>query len=119
MHFKIILKKRQTQNLTGESINEFCQCKKLKFNESFQEIPNQTIDFKLDQLRQEIFQLQQLIKQLLSNCIELNKEEVFRISINRINNKEGYIQGNVELICLGFNSFDRSNCQLFTNGQQD
>ncbi|KAM9976751.1 hypothetical protein ACTFIR_010595 [Dictyostelium discoideum] len=60
----------------------------------------------------------------LSNIIMLageikEEEEVFKISINRINNKEGYIEGNVELICLGFNSTDRSNCQLYTDGQQD
>ncbi|EAL72078.1 hypothetical protein DDB_G0269456 [Dictyostelium discoideum AX4] len=70
MHFKIILKKRQIQNLTGEPINQFRQCKKFKFNTNFQEIENQTAEFKLDQLRQEIFQLQQLLKQLLSNCID-------------------------------------------------
>lgn len=60
----------------------------------------------------------------LSNIIMLageikGEEKVFRISINRINNKEGYIEGNVELVCLGFNSIDRSNCQLYTDGQQD
>ncbi|KAM9957552.1 hypothetical protein ACTFIR_009659 [Dictyostelium discoideum] len=44
---------------------------------------------------------------------------VFKMSLNRINNSLGYVKGNVELVCFGFNTIDMSNHQFYTKGQQD
>lgn len=41
------------------------------------------------------------------------------MSLNRLDNKKGYIKENIELVYLGFNSTDVSKNQLHIKGQQD
>ncbi|KAM9961469.1 hypothetical protein ACTFIR_004320 [Dictyostelium discoideum] len=56
---------------------------------------------------------------MLFNRGKDSDERVFQMSLNRLNNQKGYIKGNIELVCLGFNSIDVSKNQLYSKGQQD
>lgn len=52
---------------------------------------------------------------LLGDIGENNR--VFKLSVNRIDNKKGYTKNNIELVCLGFNSTDVSIKQIISKGQ--